>query len=139
MSNTIGKDKKRTPRTRSTLCPFCGKLFLRLASMNKHIKIHNEVVAEKPHLCILCTKAFHHEKQLKEHLKTHVGTREYPCDTCDKMFKTSYDARRHSDIVHKRKRMAECKVCGDKLATSSGLKVIYLFFVFGCQIHRYTT
>lgn len=58
--------------------PGCGKAFTQMGDRNVHLKTHSE---EKPHVCIVCQKAFRLMKGLRAHEKIHAKSDEAERET----------------------------------------------------------
>lgn len=112
------KLKDKNDKSRSKLCPFCGKL---CSALNSHIKTHN---GERPHKCTICSKGFTNFWKLTRHQTAHTDLKEYPCPTCGKKFKSKYGVIRHREIVHNKMKVVTCKLCGKQLTANFSLKVL---------------
>jgi growth factor independent 1 len=55
---------------------------------------------EKPHKCIVCSKAFSQSSNLITHMRKHTGYKPFACGLCDKAFQRKVDLRRHRDSQH---------------------------------------
>lgn len=76
-------------------------------------------IGRNPFPCDQCDKAFKSSNQLKTHKKiTHQGIRPYTCDICNKRFALTHDYKRHL-ITHSAKGKFACDLC-DKLFTGQG-------------------
>lgn len=93
----------------------CSQLFTNTSNLKMHYMIHT---GEKPFgniilhefitfnsistfsVCTVCNKSFNRKYILKNHERTHTGSRPYPCqyEGCNKSFKTSSDYMKHSRI-----------------------------------------
>lgn len=102
------------------LCPFCGKVFLKMASFNTHVKKHT---LTESFSCETCSKSFKELKRLKDHERTHLNIREYSCEVCGKLFGTKSCAKKHLERVHLRSQVVHCKICNKKLAHMNSLRV----------------
>lgn len=128
------------------LCPFCGKSFRSLATLENHKRVHTR---EKPFACDECDKPFRTKGNLLEHKRVHNtnlwlmksdtklamdaaasfgnggGTdndrdRRFRCTYCAKPFRT-HTALLNHERVHTREKPFECSECGKCYRTKSNL------------------
>jgi len=125
------------------LCPFCGKRFRSMATLENHKRVHTR---EKPFTCEVCTKPFRTKGNLLEHMRVHntnlwlmksdtklqttdtatatigggSGEHNYKCTLCIKSFRT-YTALLNHERVHTREKPFECSVCDKCFRTKSNL------------------
>lgn len=55
---------------------------------------------EKPHVCVVCQKAFSQSSNLITHMRKHSGYKPFKCGMCDKAFQRKVDLRRHRESQH---------------------------------------
>lgn len=79
-------------------CETCGKDFFMLRQLRKHRLIHN-ADARKIN-CPLCPKKFIRPYQLRSHMMVHSGEKPYTCVECNKIFRFSWDLRKHVENLH---------------------------------------
>ncbi|RZB40109.1 zf-H2C2 2 domain containing protein [Asbolus verrucosus] len=56
--------------------------------------------SEKPHKCVVCSKAFSQSSNLITHMRKHTGYKPFSCGLCDKAFQRKVDLRRHRESQH---------------------------------------
>lgn len=99
-------------------CIICGKKFLRVEGMYKHIRtVHR---GNRPYTCNICGKAF--KGHLQQHMRLHKGVRPYTCHLCDAAFTQNSQLTVHLRI-HTGERPYKCQVCGSSFAHSSACKI----------------
>lgn len=55
---------------------------------------------EKPHKCVVCSKAFSQSSNLITHMRKHTGYKPFSCGLCEKAFQRKVDLRRHRESQH---------------------------------------
>ena len=55
---------------------------------------------EKPHKCVVCSKAFSQSSNLITHMRKHTGYKPFACGLCEKRFQRKVDLRRHRESQH---------------------------------------
>ena len=66
-----------------------------------------------------CNRRFGRRENIKSHIQTHLGDRQYKCDHCDKCFVRGHDLKRHAKI-HTGDKPYEC-LCGNVFARHDAL------------------
>lgn len=66
-----------------------------------------------------CKKRFGRKENIKSHVQTHLGDRQYKCDLCKKCFVRGHDLKRHAKI-HTGDKPYEC-ACGNVFARHDAL------------------
>jgi KRAB domain-containing zinc finger protein len=74
------------------MCFLCGKVLKSKASLELHIKRHDE---KRAFPCPQCPVSFVCINQLERHLMSHKPTRDYKCNQCTKTFKDPEVHKRH--------------------------------------------
>ncbi|RZF48318.1 hypothetical protein LSTR_LSTR010281 [Laodelphax striatellus] len=98
------------------LCPICGEM-IKTAQLLTHSKLHS---AEKLE-CFLCSREFKCRSKLKWHIKViHMGTKEYVCEFCSKIFPRQGNLTEHMRI-HNGDKKHKCTVCPKMFSTNSML------------------
>ena len=102
------------------ICHLCGKSFVSVSNLNKHLKCHGEKTCE----CNICGKRFHYITYLKEHkAAVHENKYQHQCAECGKIVKTktslvSHMKQFHSDTPPK----YTCKTCGKVFRQKGNMK-----------------
>lgn len=71
--------------------------------------------------CQYCRLTFEQKRQRAIHVRTH-HERAFPCEKCERLFKTKSDANRHLRIVHERVRPYPCTECTATFAERGKLR-----------------
>lgn len=66
-----------------------------------------------------CERRFGRKENIKSHVQTHLGDRQYKCDHCEKCFVRGHDLKRHAKI-HTGDKPYEC-LCGNVFARHDAL------------------
>jgi regulatory protein SWI5 len=66
-----------------------------------------------------CNRRFGRKENIKSHVQTHLGDRQFKCDHCDKCFVRGHDLKRHAKI-HTGDKPYEC-LCGNVFARHDAL------------------
>ncbi|XP_044731687.1 zinc finger protein 569-like [Chrysoperla carnea] len=93
-------------------CDLCSKTFLRQQSLKDHVKlVHENQKPARNHLCNICGYAGRTLAKLRTHLITHSTERPFPCDRCDKTYRSAESLRHHVSHVHLNHRKFQCTFC----------------------------
>ncbi|XP_061725787.1 zinc finger protein 583-like [Cydia pomonella] len=90
-------------------CPACEKTF----KNHKYLAIHKRTfhMMEKRHKCTECDKMFFSTHEVKQHMLTHTGQRDFQCIICSKSYGRKSTLREHMRI-HADDRRFKCEHCG---------------------------
>ncbi|KAG5896110.1 hypothetical protein JTB14_006899 [Gonioctena quinquepunctata] len=95
-------------------CDECPKTFLDHIDLAYHSKKHS---ITNDYSCHLCSFAVNSKFRIRRHMQGHAG---YQCQICNKIFKRSATAVKHS-YIHSGKKPYLCNICGKHLANSKSL------------------
>ena len=98
-------DKEGNDSCPSFSCRFCGKRFLELYSLKKHMRLHS---GDRPYQCELCGKKFFRRSHLDAHKNVHK--RRIQCTVCKKILPTISELIKHRQ-AHNKKGMLQCPDC----------------------------
>nr|CAH7714180.1 unnamed protein product [Callosobruchus chinensis] len=63
-------------------------------------QVSSQRLSEKPHKCVVCSKAFSQSSNLITHMRKHTGYKPFSCGLCEKAFQRKVDLRRHRESQH---------------------------------------
>ncbi|KAL5013449.1 hypothetical protein ScPMuIL_007719 [Solemya velum] len=106
------------------ICHTCGKSFVSVSNLNKHMRIHGE----KECTCPICNKSFHYEGYLREHVASvHENKYRYQCSECGKMLKSKTGLITHTKQFHSSNtEFYPCPKCG-RIFTQKGNMKVHLY------------
>lgn len=90
-------------------CGVCGLRTLLQSSLIRHQR--NVHMKERTKVCTICSKTFHTESNLKDHMITHFQERVFKCGVCGKSFARKECYRTHCRI-HTGETPFSCRLCG---------------------------
>lgn len=99
--------------TKKFACKLCNKSFSRNHNLTMHMYRHKVSTTEK---CKICSKSFKGAIHLAKHMDYihNDSSQVYPCDSCDKQFKSKAGLRRHTIIKHTVGYRYSCDQCNSK-------------------------
>ena len=97
-------------------CDGCDKLFMAMASLRAHKRIHTD-----PCVCNVCGKAFINKSNLEEHMRKHTGEKPYVCEACGQSFASRPNFNKHKH-AHTGEGVHVCQMCGKAFASPNALK-----------------
>ncbi|KAL1132822.1 hypothetical protein AAG570_010774 [Ranatra chinensis] len=74
---------------------------------------------EKPHICMLCDKAFRHKANLVQHVNTHTLINNFRCKVCRQLFYSVEELDRHVRKHRVMKKEYSCRECGLNFRTKT--------------------
>lgn len=86
-------------------CALCAEKYEDFKSLNHHMNVHFQNF-----ICEQCGTGFVTQKRLKTHLLSH-GTGSFPCQSCNKIFRSSNAKNEHYATVHKKVKRHRCPHC----------------------------
>ena len=86
-------------------CETCDKQFSTNSNLNKHMKLHSVTITpeikDKGNFdCPKCGKECSYKRGMNEHMKKVHSFNEVICSTCDNIYKTASDLKRHINDSH---------------------------------------
>ena len=121
-SNTgLKRNLDTHPKTRTEVCPTCGKAFYTKSTLLQHIRIHTEY--PRPYPCDQCDYKAVNRYILRNHIDTHTEGK-YPCHVCDFVSKTYVALRSHVLKTHREGEQEQyyCDKCNRQLKSKSNLE-----------------
>ncbi|XP_055600238.1 zinc finger protein 836-like [Uranotaenia lowii] len=109
-------------------CRYCGRWFKARSSWYNHELKHRNAVGrteklEREFLCDICAKTFKTRYQLKEHTEiVHQGTKRFRCDICSKTFTRNGSLAEHKLIQHAEIKQFSCGICSKSFGKEDSLK-----------------
>ncbi|XP_066927752.1 zinc finger protein OZF-like [Clytia hemisphaerica] len=100
-------------------CDICGKSYLQLFSLQKHMLTHSE--SQHRHHCANCGKKFDNRRLFKDHLKSGGCEKPYECTVCGRRFSVESSLSKHS-AVHLEENSFNCNLCGKGFKVISNLR-----------------
>ncbi|XP_034401515.1 oocyte zinc finger protein XlCOF7.1-like [Cyclopterus lumpus] len=97
------------------------KSSLNSLNSNEVPECETRYIVTKPYSCTECGKRFHHDYNLKNHMKYHTGEKAFFCSVCG--LKCLYKS--HLEIhmrTHTREKPFPCPVCGKKYAHKASMQ-----------------
>ncbi|TGZ47394.1 hypothetical protein DBV15_00206 [Temnothorax longispinosus] len=105
-------------------CPKCPNVYKSKQSLNGHLLKHEGI--KKSHLkskfkCSKCPNVYKSKRNLNEHLLKHESIKKnFPCDTCGKIFHSHVRMRVHM-LMHRSNSLA-CEICRYRLSSKEALE-----------------
>ncbi|XP_075168441.1 zinc finger Y-chromosomal protein 1-like [Haematobia irritans] len=96
-------------------CKHCGKILSGRRCLKFHVETHG--ITEKTYVCDICNRAFSRKIGLKNHKLVHLSDEEkkFACKQCGKPFGNANSLSNHERVVHLKKTILVCDICGEKL------------------------
>ncbi|KAL0853006.1 hypothetical protein ABMA27_012787 [Loxostege sticticalis] len=111
-------------------CPMCGILLEQYGQLSKHINEHFDNF-----ICTQCGARFATEFRLRRHGSSHEDGA-YPCDRCDKLFKTTESRLNHFQRIHMKVKKNKCMYCEESFGDYTQ-KLVHLHVVHGLKRKEY--
>ena len=115
-------------------CEICGRIFNDPSSLRRHLNTHRGI---KPYSCDDCGKAFSEKKQRDEHYNSeHLGMNtKKPCEFCGKEFSHSFSLKQHLKS-HTGTRDHVCPDCGSSFYDEAILRAHIQRTHLGIKNHK---
>lgn len=101
------------------ICLHCGAKIGTFKNLKYHIRRHGPE-SSRTHVCYFCSKKFVTKNELKRHLYTHTGERNYECKECGKRFIQPGHLQEHTRL-HTGHKPFKCEECSATFITKSQL------------------
>merc|ERR1719245_1787095 len=79
------------------ICGICGKKFVCVTTMKRHLVTHT---GEKPFSCKVCGKQYTQKGNLRVHERTHANHRPFECNICKQKFYRKEPMQKHQWRQH---------------------------------------
>lgn len=122
----------------STECQLCNKTFVSQNHFDNHMQRHGVKLRQLRHRhaqnCSFCEKECSNDNELSVHVnKIHLQIKPYSCDMCDRQFYTESNLNSHKK-VHNLFSKETCQFCGKRLKCRKDL-VVHVRKHIGVQPH----
>lgn len=123
------KDKTKNPKEkllkkeeRQYFCSFCGKQFSNSNYRTNHE--HQVHIKNQKFICDICGRIYHNKSKIADHLRRHIGSRDFKCDQCDSCFVVRQGLLNHKKFVHNLiPKNVSCPHCDLKFFTQAHLRL----------------
>lgn len=88
-------------------CVICNEKYEDFKTLNHHMNVHFQNF-----ICELCGAGFATPARLRSHAFTHE-TGQFPCESCDKIYRSANAKNEHFAVVHKKAKRHRCPHCND--------------------------
>lgn len=99
-------------------CETCGERFEKCNELYLHVKGHGK----KRFQCKVCDRWFYRRAHLQSHEVIHTGERNFRCNSCPNMYKSSRNLRRHIKSAHLGEKPFVCDLCGKEFSQKTVLE-----------------
>ena len=125
-------------------CDICGKSYVRMGELNRHIQWHKESIMAVCDQCgqtFRCTSGLSNHKKIKHcgnsEKKTDEKIKKYQCPECPKTYLAQYRLRWHIKSTHVENdtRRYSCSICQQKFHIKHRMKN-HEFFHTAAKVHK---
>ena len=80
--------------------PIVSENFNNINELNKSIRTEIVKESDGTYSCKRCPRVTRHIGHMKEHIETHIGGMSFPCNICNKTYRTRASLRNHKHSSH---------------------------------------
>uniref|UniRef100_A0A182WHD4 C2H2-type domain-containing protein n=1 Tax=Anopheles minimus TaxID=112268 RepID=A0A182WHD4_9DIPT len=96
-NESLESDQSEDPPRCTFQCTECGKWFLDLYFLRRHVLVHTK---QKPYKCDKCSKSFTQKASLATHMLIHLRLKQFQCTLCPMKFVQKWNLETHVKQRH---------------------------------------